>query len=137
MKLVEEVQIPLLSVPPPEACRLVEWHVRDGEHVTVGQELYDLEVGDVVYLVESFFTGHIKILVAGDTKHQVGDTIASMVCDEERNGYRMVGIELSIAHLSLLDELRGDTPRREFLWRFVGECLEEKTKANKPQHPTV
>ncbi len=132
MKLIEDVQIPLLAVPPPETCRLVEWHVCDGERVTIGQVIFDLEVGDVVYAVESFFTGFIKIQVLGDTVHAVGDAIASIVCDEERNGYRMVGIELSNAQLSNLDELRGATPRRKFLWRFVGEALEQENKANKP-----
>jgi pyruvate/2-oxoglutarate dehydrogenase complex dihydrolipoamide acyltransferase (E2) component len=132
MKLIEEVQIPLLAVPPPETCRLVEWHVRDGEHVTMGQVIFDLDVGGVVYAVESVFTGFIKIQALGGSEHAVGDVIASMFCDEERNGYRMMGIELSNAQLSKLDELRGEAPRREFLWRFVGEALEQKTQANKP-----
>jgi len=136
MKLIEEVQIPLLAVPPPEACRLVEWHVRDGEHITMGQLIFDLEVGDLVYAVESFFTGFIKIRALGDTVHAVGDTIATMLCDEERNGYRMVGIELSNAQLSNLDELRGETSRQEFLRKFVGEALEQKTQANKPCEAT-
>lgn len=127
MKIIEEVQIPLVAVPPPETCRLVEWHVRDGQHVTTGQILFDLEVGEVVYAVESFFTGFIKIQALGDTVHAIGDTIASMVCDEERNGYRTLGIELSDAQLSQLDEIRGEASRREFLWRIVGEALEQKT----------
>lgn len=129
MKLVEEVQIPLLAVPPPEACRLVEWHVRDGEHVTMGQVIFDLEVGNVVYSVESFFTGFIKIQALGDSMHAVGDTIATMVCDEVRHGYGSVGIELSDAQFSRLDELRGEAPRREFLWKLVAEALEQKARA--------
>jgi pyruvate/2-oxoglutarate dehydrogenase complex dihydrolipoamide acyltransferase (E2) component len=132
MKLIEEVQIPLLAVPPPDTQRLVEWHVRDGEHVTIGQPLFDLEVGEVIYSVESFFTGFIKIHALAGRNHAVGDVIASMFCAEERKGYRMVGIELSHSHLSLLDELRGESPRREFLWKFVCEALEQRIQANKP-----
>ena len=136
MKTIEDVQIPLLVVPPPETHRLLRWHVHDGEHVIMGQTIFDLEFGDTVCEVESFYSGFIKILAVADSEHKVGDTIATMVCDAERSGYGMIGIELSNTQLSTIDGLRGGTPRREFLWRLVSETLEEKTKANKAEMAT-
>lgn len=132
MKLIEEVQIPLLVLPPPETCRLVEWHVRDGEHVMMGQVIFDLEVGDEVWAVESFFTGFIKIEALAGSVRSVGDSIALMVCDPERDGYATVGVELSHARLAQLDTIRGKVPRREFLWRLVCEAIEQRAGADKP-----
>ena len=72
MKCIEEVQIPLFVLAPPETCRLVEWHVRDGEHMMMGQVIFDFGVGDEVYAVESFFTGFIKIESLAGSVHAVG-----------------------------------------------------------------
>lgn len=107
MKRIEEVQIPLFVLPPQETCRLVEWYVRDGEHMLMGQVIFDLGVGDEVCAVESFFIGFIKIESLAGSVHAVGDSIALMVCDPERDGYEMEGVELSHAQLAQLDAIRG------------------------------
>jgi pyruvate/2-oxoglutarate dehydrogenase complex dihydrolipoamide acyltransferase (E2) component len=125
MKLIEEVQIPLTVVPPPGSCRLIKWHVRDGSHVTVGEILYDLEVDGKVYSIENLDEGYIKIGAPADSLHQVGNCVASIVCDGKREGCRMIGIELSHSQLARLDSLRGGISRREFLLKLVGDGLAE------------
>jgi pyruvate/2-oxoglutarate dehydrogenase complex dihydrolipoamide acyltransferase (E2) component len=128
MKSIEEVQIPLLVMPPPETCRLIKWHVRDGSHVTVGEPIFDLEVDDAIWEVESFYTGHIKINAPVDSVHKVGDCIASMFCEKERKGHVTIGIELPLSQVARLDSLRGKTPRREFLCALLGDALSEENQ---------
>ena len=124
MKTIEEVQIPLVVLPPPDICQLVAWRVPDGSHVTVGEVIFDIEVRGAVYEIESFDTGYIKIGASAGSEHKVGDCIASIACEGVREGHTMIGVELCHAQIACLDALRGDIPRREFLWKFVRDALE-------------
>lgn len=125
MKIIEDVDIPLVKLPFPEINRLVKWHVRDGSHVTVGEVIFTLEIENEEYDFESFYTGYIKITAPVGSEHKVGDSIGTMVCEANREGYRMFGVELSEAQIARLDALRGQIPRRMFLWKFVGDALEQ------------
>lgn len=128
MKTIEEVQIPLLVMPPPETCRLIKWHVRDGSHVTISEPIFDLEVGGAIWEVESLYTGHIKINAPVGSVHKIGDCIASMFCEEERKGHVTIGIELPVSQVARLDSLRGKTPRREFLCALLEDALSEENQ---------
>ena len=44
MKILEEVQIPLLADPPPKVNKLMRWKVLDGSFVIVGDVIYELEL---------------------------------------------------------------------------------------------
>ncbi len=130
MRLIESVQIPLLSVPPPKVNRLVKWYVSDGSHVTIGQHIFDFEFDGVIFEVASFFTGSIKIQVDDDSEHEIGDTVATIVCDEVPDDHRFIGIQLANSQLSQPDKLRGDSPRCEYLREFVSNALQETSQAN-------
>lgn len=136
MNLIEQVQIPLLVMPPPETCRLVKWHVKDGSHVTIGQAIFDLEVEGVIWEVESFYTGHIKISVLADSAHEVGDCVASIFCDEERSDYMTIGIYLHVAQLSELDLRRGKIPRRDFLSALLVDVLNKASPISEQDAPS-
>jgi pyruvate/2-oxoglutarate dehydrogenase complex dihydrolipoamide acyltransferase (E2) component len=126
MRLIEEIQIPLLVLPPPERCRLVRWRVTDGSHVTRGEVIFELEAGDAIYEVESFHTGIVKLSGCPGSSYQVGESIGTVVCDELRHGVTMIGVELFPAELSMLDKLRGSSSRREHLTKIVQAALAQE-----------
>ena len=136
MKLIEQIQIPLLVMPPPETCRLVKWHVKDGSHVTIGEAIFELEVDGVIWEVESFYTGHIKISVLADSAHKVGDCVASMFCDEDRNDYMTIGIYLHLSQFSKFDLRRGKIPRRNFLSALLVDVLNKASPISEHDAPS-
>jgi pyruvate/2-oxoglutarate dehydrogenase complex dihydrolipoamide acyltransferase (E2) component len=125
MQFIEEVQIPLLVMPPPKICRLVKWHVRDGSRITIGESMFDLEVDGVMWQVESIYTGFIKIIAQANSIHEVGACVASIVCEEDREDYRTIGIDLPSSLVSALDMRRGEITRSVFLSALLVDALSE------------
>jgi pyruvate/2-oxoglutarate dehydrogenase complex dihydrolipoamide acyltransferase (E2) component len=67
------------SAVSAQAGALVEWFVEDGQHVTLGQPLYAIEMEKSVLEVECPFQGTVtRIGVVGET-YKVGDPIAEIV----------------------------------------------------------
>ena len=123
MKIIEEVHIPLLADPPPNTHKLVKWTVPDGSYVSMGDIIYELEVDEVLYAVESFETGHIKFIADEGSCHEVGDRIAITACDHIRDGIRSIPVHLTEEMLRGLDSQRGDVHRQVFLTDLVHKML--------------
>jgi len=133
MKIIEEIQIPLFADPPPNVNKLVKWKVPDGSFVSIGDVIYELEVDGLLCEVESFDTGHIKILAEEGKDYEVGHKIGIVLCDSIQNGMRSVPIHLSEDFLKLLDSRRGETSRQVFLTDLVYQVLQELPPANKTE----
>lgn len=72
------LKVPKAAVSAQEGS-LVEWFVDDGQHVTLGQPLYAIEMEKAVLEIECPFAGTItRIGVVGET-YKVGDPIAEIV----------------------------------------------------------
>jgi hypothetical protein len=120
---IEEIRIPLIWDPPPVSCRFVRWLVRDGEHVCQCQGIYELEVGDTIFEVESFHTGYMKLLKQGNSICKVGDLIAKIVLDEISTSFKTLPLYLSGIEIASLDTARGDTPREVFIRDTILRCI--------------
>jgi pyruvate/2-oxoglutarate dehydrogenase complex dihydrolipoamide acyltransferase (E2) component len=103
--------------------RLLRWLVRDGEHVAVGQDLYEIEFNGVEALVESFDTGHIKIKKLDVGPVEVGEVIAEVLLDSEQEGYHPFCVRLSSEQVSFVDSQRGDLARDSWLSMFISESI--------------
>jgi len=57
---------------------ITEWMVKDGDQVTVGQHIYDIETEKTTIEVECPFEGTIKILEAAGNVLPVGHPIAEI-----------------------------------------------------------
>tara|TARA_B100000530_G_scaffold158828_1_gene99944 strand:- start:1030 stop:1242 length:213 start_codon:yes stop_codon:yes gene_type:complete len=55
---------------------LISWLVNDGDHVTEGNEIVELETSKVTFSVESDKTGKIKLLKEKGSRITVGEEIA-------------------------------------------------------------
>jgi 2-oxoglutarate dehydrogenase E2 component (dihydrolipoamide succinyltransferase) len=55
---------------------LISWLVNDGDHVTEGNEIVELETSKVTFSVESDKTGKIKLLKEKGSCITVGEEIA-------------------------------------------------------------
>ena len=71
------LKIPKGAVSMQEGT-IVAWKVNDGDHVDVGQPLYDIETEKTVIEVDSPFAGVIKILAEVGSKLPVGNSIAEI-----------------------------------------------------------
>ena len=122
MKCIEDIQIPLMSVPPPESCRLVRWTVAEGSHVVVGQVIFELDVDGEVFGIENFHTGFIRFSMAPGSCHQAGDVIGSVLCEKSES--QIVGVEVSSTDLARIDALRGKVKRIDCLSALLGKALD-------------
>jgi pyruvate dehydrogenase E2 component (dihydrolipoamide acetyltransferase) len=78
-----EVRMPSLGMTMEEG-RVVAWRVKEGQHVTRGQVLLDIESEKVAYEVESPADGTVgKLLVPVDTVVPVGTALATIVAAGE------------------------------------------------------
>ena len=71
------LKIPKGAVSMQEGT-IAEWMVEDGDHVSVGDHLYDIETEKTTMEVESPFEGTIKILAAAGETLPVGHPIAEI-----------------------------------------------------------
>ena len=136
MKLIEQVQIPLLVMPPPETCRLVKWHVKDGSHVTIGQAIFDLEVEGLIWEVESFYTGHIKISVWRTVPTKWAIALLRYFVMKTESDYMTIGIDLHVSQVSELDFRRGKIPRRDFLSALLVDVLNKANPISEQDAPS-
>lgn len=59
--------------------KLVDWFVKDGEPVSLGQTIYALETEKTTMEIECPFEGTIKRLGKVGETYQVGDPIAEII----------------------------------------------------------
>ncbi len=72
------LKVPKVAVSAQEGS-LVEWFVEDGQHVTLGQPLYSIEMEKTIVDIECPFEGTItRIGLVGET-YNVGDPIAEII----------------------------------------------------------
>lgn len=57
---------------------ITEWRVKDGDHVSVGQHIYDVETEKTTLEIESPFEGTIKILADVGEPLPVGHPVAEI-----------------------------------------------------------
>jgi glutaconyl-CoA/methylmalonyl-CoA decarboxylase subunit gamma len=72
------LKLPKMAVSMQEGT-MVEWLVKTGDHVVVGQTLYVIETEKTSSEVESPFSGEITILVEVGKSYKVGTPIAEIV----------------------------------------------------------
>jgi len=89
----------------------------------MGEVIFELEIDDAVYEIESLHTGFMKISGIPGNTYKVGDSIGSVVCDHLRDGTAVFGIELALSEVSKLDALRGDRSRRDYLGDLIRAAL--------------
>ncbi len=71
------LKIPKGAVSMQEGT-IVEWLVSDGDKVSVGQHIYDIETEKSTIEIESPFDGTIKILVPAGETLAVGHPVAEI-----------------------------------------------------------
>jgi pyruvate/2-oxoglutarate dehydrogenase complex dihydrolipoamide acyltransferase (E2) component len=71
------LKLPKLAVSMQEG-RIVEWHVEDGDIVTAGQKLYDVEGDKTTFEVESPADGTVKRLFAKGETVSVGVAVVEL-----------------------------------------------------------
>ena len=71
------LKLPKLAVSMQEGT-IVEWHIRDGDQVTVGRPLYTVETEKTSFEVESPFAGTIRTLATIGEAYAVGTPIAEI-----------------------------------------------------------
>jgi len=125
MNVIEEITVPLLSSEPNERNKITTWHVKSGQHVTVGEPIFDIETSEQVYSIESQFSGFITIAQSEGSTHEIGDVLGTILCDVDPEGYRTIGIELSEDIVAIVDSHRGQLTRRDFLSKIVTKNLQE------------
>jgi len=70
-----------------ESAVLMEWHVKEGDHVTKGQVIAEVETSKGVIEIEVFEEGIVeKILVEPETECTVGTTLAIIRTEGEQEG---------------------------------------------------
>ena len=79
MRMVEDVTVPLVKVPMPSRQVLVKWRVPDGSFVALGEVIYELEMDDVTYEVETFHSGNIRIIAPEGTVCEVAQVVGRML----------------------------------------------------------
>ncbi len=72
------LKLPKMAVSMQEGT-LVEWLVKNGDVVTVGQSLYVIETEKTSSEVDSPFAGEITILAETGENYKVGTPIAEIV----------------------------------------------------------
>lgn len=72
------LKLPKMAVSMQEGT-LVEWLVKNGDTVAVGQPLYVIETEKTSSEVESPFAGEINILAETGESYKVGTPIAEIV----------------------------------------------------------
>lgn len=121
--ICEDITIPLITLTQPEIVCLAVWHVLDGQYVTMGQILFDLEMDSKLYSVESLHSGYIKIIKASGAECHLGDIIGKLRISTNDSGKMIIPVELSPELVSKLDERRGEVSRRDFLSSLVRDLL--------------
>lgn len=71
------LKLPKLAVSMQEGT-IVEWHIEDGDNVTVGQKLYDVEGDKTTFEVESPADGIVRPLVAKGDSVAVGVAVVEL-----------------------------------------------------------
>jgi pyruvate dehydrogenase E2 component (dihydrolipoamide acetyltransferase) len=71
------LKLPKLAVSMQEGT-IVEWNVKPGDSVAIGQQLYVLESEKTSFEVQSPFAGVIRPLVPAGAVYQVGDPVAEI-----------------------------------------------------------
>jgi len=71
------LKLPKLAVSMQEGT-IVEWHVEDGDTVTVGQKLYDVEGDKTTFEVESPADGIVKPLFKKGESVAVGIAVVEL-----------------------------------------------------------
>lgn len=72
------LKIPKTAVTAQES-QLVEWFVKDGDTLTIGQPLYSLETEKTTIEIESPFEGVIKLIGRIGETYKVGTPIAEII----------------------------------------------------------
>ena len=126
MNTVEDVEIPLLILPPPKDMKLVRWIAADGSSVNMGDVIFELQIDDVVYEVESFYTGFIKFVAPNGSIHQVGDVVAHMYVDENLAPPRTIPVALTSRELAILDAQRGELTRSLYIRQLVCDTISDQ-----------
>lgn len=72
------LKLPKLAVSMQEGT-IAEWHVDDGDHVAVGQKLYDVEGDKTTFEVESPANGVVKRLFAKGETVAVGVAVVELL----------------------------------------------------------
>ena len=72
------LKIPKAAVTTQE-CQLVEWFVKDGDILTLGQPLYALETEKTTIEIESPFEGVISLIGKVGETYKVGTPIAEII----------------------------------------------------------
>lgn len=75
--MTTKVVLPKIGFSMEEGT-LVEWLVKDGDHVIEGQPLYVLESDKSVEEIESPASGNLKIIADVDEVYRVGDLLAEI-----------------------------------------------------------
>lgn len=70
------IHFPVVSSEPGATGVVATWFSRDGESVTAGQVIAELQVDKVSYDVEAPEAGVLRTLVAEEAEVTQGDTIA-------------------------------------------------------------
>jgi len=123
---IEEITIPFVGTSSESKYVITKWIARDGAHVTIGQDLYEMEIDGVAVLVESFDTGHIKIKKPQGGAAGVGEVIAEVLLDSERDGHRPFCVRLSKEEISFIDSHRGDLSRDSWINIFLSAAIASK-----------
>lgn len=71
------LKLPKLAVSMQEGT-IAEWHVEDGDHVTMGQKLYDVEGDKTTFEVESPANGVVRRLFAEGESVAVGVAVVEL-----------------------------------------------------------
>ncbi|GHC47937.1 lipoyl domain-containing protein [Roseibacillus persicicus] len=118
-----EIVVPFFGENSKKA-KLVQWHVKDGTAVRIGESLATLETRKVVTDLECYQEGILHHIIREGELVEVGSSIGYLTTDEvEGEDERcQVTLELTTAEIEALDSVRESTSREEFLRK----CLQEK-----------
>lgn len=112
---------------------LRKWLVRTGDRVSIGQVLYELDVGGATIEVVSLDLGVITVAAGEGSRVPVGRVIGFIeFTEEERIDYEHFAVALTHKMRTLIDQERGDLSRAAWLRSAFQEFVRNRLESSEP-----
>lgn len=123
MTIINDVIMPLLSIPPNKVTKLLKWCVPNGYYVCTGQVIMEVQIEDEIFSVESIHSGYLRAIGLANSSFSYGDVVGKLISEQSTSDTETFCVELDLSDVCLIDEMRGLETRRDFLSYLVKNMI--------------